>query len=83
MFIPTNSDSQKLGNLRKKTNRENKNNFLSTLTLSVLSEQPFDVYVFGVFFFQVGPICPFLFLLCPFKPRNKLFYPGFNFIYPK
>ena len=24
----------------------------------------------------------FIPFLSPFKPRNKLFYPGFNFIYP-
>ena len=33
------------------------------------------------FFFNVGLTCPFIPLLSPFQPRNKLFCPGFNFIY--
>ena len=44
---------------------------------------PFDMFMFVLFFFfQVGPTCPFIPLLNPFQPRNNLFCPGFNFIYP-
>ena len=84
MFIPTNCDGQKLENLRKKR-RENfffKNNSLSTPNVSAslkFALHPF--YFLFLFSLDVGPTCPFIPLFGPFKPRNNLFCPGFNFLY--
>ena len=81
MFIPTKSDGQKLENLRKKTKRIKFKN----LSVSSFNSSDHQLLMFVLIFFnffQVGPICPFLFFFGPFKPRNKLFSSGFNFIYP-
>ena len=76
MFIPTNSDGQIFVNLRK-INREKKKSNLSLLDAHRLLPFAFNFF----FILYVGPTCPFFFLLGPFKPRNNLFCPGFNFIY--
>ena len=84
MFIPTNFDGQIFRESEKKVKKEKikKKNLSATLFVHPSSLLCFDFIIIFSFFYQVGPTCPFLFLLGPFKPRNKLFYPGFNFLYP-
>ena len=36
----------------------------------------------NIFFFMWDPQVSFISFLGPFQPRNNLFFPGFNFIYP-
>ena len=84
MFISTNSDGQKLENLRKKRREKFfKNNSLSVPNVSdslKFSLHPF--YFLFLFSLDVGPTCPFISLFGPFQSRNNLFCSGFNFIYP-
>ena len=86
MFMPTKYGGQIFVNLRMKIWKEKnlKINFSPPKLLSVPSA-PFAFHLF-LFFFSfslgVGPTCPFILLIGAFKPRNKLFCPGFNFIYP-
>ena len=84
MFIPKNSDGQKLGNLRKNSKKK-KINFLHLINLP---RTPLLVFAFVVFLFlcvfffiYVGPTCPFISFISPFQSRNNLFCPGFNFFY--
>ena len=84
MFIPTNLDGQIFVNLRKKLIEKNKI-FLPVSSLSTSrSSSPFGFYVLFFVFFSLSGTHMSLFIpfLGPFKPRNKLFCPGFNFIYP-
>ena len=83
MFIPTNSDGQKLENLRMKEEKKK----LKKTSVSLLHPFffPYDALHLFIFYFlilYVGPTCPFISFLGPFQPRNNLFCPGFNFIYP-
>ena len=84
MFIPTNSDGQVFVNLRKKIiEKKFKKKNLSPQTILPTLLSLFDlVFVFVFFILYVGPTCPLIPLLGPFQPRNNLFCPGFNFIYP-
>ena len=85
MFIPTNSDVHVFVNLRKKIiEKKFKKKNLSPQTILPTLLSLFDLVLVFVFFFilYVGPICPLILLLGPFQPRNNLFCPGFNFIYP-
>ena len=82
MFIPTNSDGQKLVNLRKKENEKNLKKILLSPPFRFVSPYLISTFYFFSFSLGVGPICPFIPLLGPFQPRNNLFCPGFNFIYP-
>ena len=85
MFIPTNSDGQVFVNLRKKIiekkfKKKKKNLSPQTILPTLLSL--FDLVFVFFFILYVGPTCPLILLLGPFQPRNNLFCPGFNFIYP-
>ena len=83
MFIPKNSDGQKLENLRMKEEiKKTKKNFC--LSAAFVFFFPYDALHLFFFFLilYVGPTCPFIPFLGPFQPRNNLFCPGFNFIYP-
>ena len=83
VFIPTNSDGQKLVNLRKKGNEKNlKKILLSPSFRSVSPSLISTFYFYFSFSLGVGPTCHFIPLLGLFQPRNNLFCPGFNFIYP-
>ena len=87
MFDPTNSDDQKLENLRKKTKRIKlkKKNSVSSFHSSDHRLLMFVLFFYFLLFFSfslvVGPTCPFITLFSPFQPRNNLFCPGFNFLY--
>ena len=84
MFIPTNSDGQIFVNLRKTNREKKKSNFSLPLPESLSDAHRLLSFALIFFlFFMWDPHVPFSFFLCPFKPRNNLFCPGFNFIYPK
>ena len=81
MFIPTKSGGQIFVNLRMNL-REKKNKKQFYLLHAILPFAFFSMLFDLVFFFLVGPTCPFIPLFGPFQPRNNLFCPGLNFLYP-
>ena len=76
MFIPMKSDGQNFVNMRK--NKENKKKFKTSSTLCHAPHCCFLLlhFAFHLFFFLVGPICPFFFLfLVRFSPETIYFVP--------
>ena len=83
MFIPTNSDGQKLENLRmKEEKKKTKKKTSVSLPFFFFPYDALHLFIFIFLILYVGPTCPFIPFLGPFQPRNNLFCPGFNFIYP-